>query len=335
MNTVEVRDLTKRFRVRRRDERSGPVRNLFRRAWDDHEAVAGLSFDVAEGTIVGLLGANGAGKSTTMKCLCGILAPTAGSVRVAGLDPFRNRAKVARELGVVFGQKTTLWWDVPVIDTFRLLRRVYDVSAKDFADVMDTVTEVLGLAEFLTTPVRQLSLGQRVRADLAAAFIHRPRVLFLDEPTIGLDIAAKTRLREFVRQVCDDTGVTILLTTHDLQDIELLSDRIVLIDHGGKLFDGTLAETVARFAPYTTIRVKLSPEVAGEINVPGALVEREDDTTVRVRFRRGDLPITEVTSHVMRHYPVRDFTVEEPRIEDIVRQIYDDGAKLRVLGTSQ
>ncbi|MEV4315589.1 ATP-binding cassette domain-containing protein [Actinocrispum sp. NPDC049592] len=331
LKTVEVSDLTKHFRIRRRDERSGPVRNLFRPAWDIHVAVSGLSFGLAEGEIVGLLGSNGAGKSTTMKCLCGILAPTSGFVRVAGLDPFRDRKRVARELGVVFGQKTTLWWDVPVIDTYRLLRHVYEVSAADFDRMMDTVTEVLGLAEFLNTPVRQLSLGQRVRADLAAAFLHRPRVLFLDEPTIGLDIAAKSRLREFVKQIRDETGVTILLTTHDLQDIELLSDRIVLIDRGGKLFEGTLAETIARFAPYTTVRLELSQDVPGEIRVPGAVVERDSELSVRVRFRRDDLPITEVTGYVMRHYPVRDFTVGEPQIEDIVREIYDDTPKAAVV----
>ncbi|SDZ35738.1 ABC-2 type transport system ATP-binding protein [Amycolatopsis xylanica] len=330
MNVVEVRDLTKSFKVRKPDKESGPIRNLLRPRWEYREALSGLSFSVAEGEIVGLLGSNGAGKSTTMKCLCGILLPTSGSVRVSGLDPFRDRAGALRELGVVFGQKTTLWWDVPVIETYRLLRRIYDVSQHDFDRVLENVTEVLGLADFLHTSVRQLSLGQRVRADLGAAFLHRPKVLFLDEPTIGLDVAAKSRLREFVKRIRDETGVTILLTTHDLRDIELLSDRIILIDKGGKLFEGTLAETIARFSPYTTVKVELSEDIHGPFEVPGALAGLESPLTAWVRFRREDLPITEVTGHLMRHYPVRDFTVEEPRIEEIVRQFYTDGLEIPV-----
>ncbi|GAA3548545.1 hypothetical protein GCM10022419_031030 [Nonomuraea rosea] len=208
-------------------------------------AVNDLSFTVTPGEFVGYLGPNGAGKSTTIKMLCGILTPTSGKVRVAGLDPSRKRTTLARRIGVVFGQRTTLWWDLPLTDSFELIRHLYKVDRTDFRSRLRELTETLELGEFLRTPVRQLSLGQRMRGDLAAALLHAPDVLVLDEPTIGLDVVSKASIRGFLRRVNAEQGTTVLLTTHDLGDIERLCRRVMLIDHGRLAFDGTLDDLMA------------------------------------------------------------------------------------------
>ncbi|MFG6192769.1 ATP-binding cassette domain-containing protein [Nonomuraea sp. JJY05] len=208
-------------------------------------AVSDLSFTVSAGEFVGYLGPNGAGKSTTIKMLCGILTPTSGRVRVAGLDPSRRRTSLARRIGVVFGQRTTLWWDLPLVDSFELIRHLYKVDRATFTARLDELTETLDLGEFMRTPVRQLSLGQRMRGDLAAALLHAPDVLVLDEPTIGLDVVSKAGIREFLQRVNAERGTTVLLTTHDLGDIERLCRRVMVIDHGRLAFDGTLDDLMA------------------------------------------------------------------------------------------
>ncbi|MFG1706205.1 ATP-binding cassette domain-containing protein [Nonomuraea sp. M3C6] len=208
-------------------------------------AVRDLSFTVSAGEFVGYLGPNGAGKSTTIKMLCGILTPTSGKVRVAGLDPSRRRTTLARRIGVVFGQRTTLWWDLPLADSFELIRHLYRVDRGTFGSRLGELTETLDLGEFLRTPVRQLSLGQRMRGDLAAALLHAPDVLVLDEPTIGLDVVSKAGIRAFLRRVNAEQGTTVLLTTHDLGDIERLCRRVMVIDHGRLAFDGTLDDLMA------------------------------------------------------------------------------------------
>jgi ABC-2 type transport system ATP-binding protein len=216
-------------------------------------AVQDLSFKVEPGEFVGYLGPNGAGKSTTIKMLCGILTPTSGTVRVAGLDPSRRRTTLARRIGVVFGQRTTLWWDLPLGDSFELIRLLYKVDRKLFAARLDELTETLDLGAFVRTPVRQLSLGQRMRGDLAAALLHAPDVLVLDEPTIGLDVVSKAGIRAFLQRLNTERGTTVLLTTHDLGDIERLCRRVMLIDHGRLAFDGTLDELMATAPEQSTI----------------------------------------------------------------------------------
>ncbi|GAA0944482.1 ABC transporter ATP-binding protein [Nonomuraea longicatena] len=208
-------------------------------------AVRELSFTVGAGEFVGYLGPNGAGKSTTIKMLCGILTPTSGRVRVAGLDPSRKRIKVARRIGVVFGQRTTLWWDLPLKDSFELVRLLYKVDRKAFRERLDELIDTLDLSGFLRTPVRQLSLGQRMRGDLTAALLHAPEVLVLDEPTIGLDVVSKNSIRDFLRRLNAERGTTVLLTTHDLDDIERLCRRVMVIDRGALAFDGTLDDLLA------------------------------------------------------------------------------------------
>ncbi|TDD00692.1 ATP-binding cassette domain-containing protein [Nonomuraea deserti] len=208
-------------------------------------AVRDLSFTVSPGEFVGYLGPNGAGKSTTIKMLCGILTPTSGTVRVAGLDPSRKRTTLARRIGVVFGQRTTLWWDLPLADSFELIRHLYKVDRAAFRSRLAELADTLDLGAFIRTPVRQLSLGQRMRGDLAAALLHAPDVLVLDEPTIGLDVVSKAGIRDFLKRLNAERGTTVLLTTHDLGDIERLCRRVMLIDHGSLAFDGTLGDLMA------------------------------------------------------------------------------------------
>ena len=238
MALIEVEDLRRTFVVRRR---TGRVRRV---ATEVH-AVDGISFEVERGEMVGYSGPNGAGKSTTIKMLTGILVPTAGRLSVAGVDPSRIRVDLTRRIGVVFGQRTSLWWDLPLRDSFELLRRIYRVEPGRFRRNLDEFCELLALGELLDTPVRQLSLGQRMSGDIAAALLHDPEILYLDEPTIGLDVVSKSRLREFLRRINAERQVTLLLTTHDLQDIEQLCSRVMVIDHGSLVYDGSTRSTTS------------------------------------------------------------------------------------------
>src|SRR4051794_29310968 len=235
MTLIGVRDLERRFVIRRKTGR-------FVRSRDEVVAVRDLTFGIEAGEMVGYIGPNGAGKSTTIKMLTGILVPTAGRVRVAGLDPSRQRTELARRIGVVFGQRTTLWWDLPLRDSFELLQKLYRVDPARHRRNLEEYVELLDLADLLDIPVRQLSLGQRMRGDITAALLHDPEILYLDEPTIGLDVVSKGRLRDFLRTLNAERGTTLLLTTHDLQDIEALCRRVIVIDHGTAVFDGDLAD---------------------------------------------------------------------------------------------
>ena len=261
MSLIEVTDLSRTFEVRRKVSR-------FRREVHEVRAVDHLSFAVEAGEMVGYIGPNGAGKSTTIKMLTGILVPSSGSLSVAGIDPSRNRVELTRRIGVVFGQRTTLWWDLPLRDSFELLRRIYRIDRDRYRRNLAEFTELLELGDLLDTPVRQLSLGQRMRGDIAAALLHDPEILYLDEPTIGLDVVSKGRLREFLRTLNAERGVTLLLTTHDLQDIEQLCSRVMVIDHGSLVFDGSLELLHERGGSTRTLVVDLVDE-APPIDVPG------------------------------------------------------------------
>jgi ABC-2 type transport system ATP-binding protein len=317
--TIEVQNLRKTFRVYRK--RGGPL-GVFRREPLDVQAVDGVSFSIREGEMVGYIGPNGAGKSTTIKMLTGILQPSGGSMRVAGLDPSRERQELAKRIGVVFGQRTQLWWDLPLIDSFELLRHVYRVPAARYGEQLELFTKLLDLAPFLDTPVRQLSLGQRMRGDLAAALLHEPPILYLDEPTIGLDVVAKARMREFLAAINRERGVTVLLTTHDMADIERLCSRMLIIDHGHVIYDGSLEAIKDRFGGERTLVVDLEAEAA-PLLVPGATVTRVDGPRQWLRFYRGETTAAAVVGAIAETGRLRDLTIEEPAIEDIVRRIYE------------
>jgi ABC-2 type transport system ATP-binding protein len=315
---IDVRDLERTFDVRRR------VEGRRRRVRDSVLAVHDLTFSVRAGEMVGYIGPNGAGKSTTIKMLTGILVPTGGQVRVAGLDPSRDRVELARRIGVVFGQRSTLWWDLPLRDSFDLLQKMYRIAPARYRDNLDRFVDLLDLGDQLDTPVRQLSLGQRMRGDITAALLHDPEVLYLDEPTIGLDVVSKGRLREFLRALNDERGTTLVLTTHDLQDIEALCDRVIVIDHGTSVFDGPLAGLHEQGGSTRTLVVDLVDE-APPIEVLGAVVRRVEGPRQWLSFP-AEASAAPVVAAVAAAYDVADLSIQEPDIEDVIRELYSRGA---------
>jgi ABC-2 type transport system ATP-binding protein len=306
---IEVEGLSKHFIVRR---------GRFRRERHVVEAVNNISFRVDRGELLGYLGPNGAGKSTTIKMLTGILVPTTGRVTVAGLDPSRKRIELARRIGAMFGQRVQLWWDLPLIDSFELLRHIYKVPAERYRTQLARFRDVLDLDPFLQTPVRQLSLGQRIRGELTAAMLHGPELLFLDEPTIGLDVVAKQRVRDFLVEINRNEGVTVLLTTHDLGDIERLCNRLLVIDHGSLIWDGVIDQLKERYGGERTLVVDLEVP-APPLDVLGARVEKVDGPRQWLRFRGS---ASELTARVASAARLIDLQVQEPDIEEIVRRIY-------------
>ena len=284
---------------------------------------------INDGEIVGYIGANGAGKSTTIKMMTGILTPTNGIVSVNGLVPYENREKNAKNIGVVFGQKTQLWWDLPISETFSLLKDIYDVSDEDFEERMRFLKDVLGLEEFFLSPVRTLSLGQRMRADLAAALIHNPNVIYLDEPTIGLDIVVKERVRKAIKEINEKYKTTIILTTHDLNDIEELCSRIIIIDSGKKIYDGELNGVKEKFGYLTTVEIQIKEEV--DLEKFNEFDEMKVDDEFKIEYKENKLAITfnknkmssaDVIGRVMKKLTVIDFVIKETSIEDIVKKMY-------------
>jgi len=314
---IVLEDVHKTFTVYRRARRLKRERGRV-------AAVDGVSFTIERGSMVGYIGPNGAGKSTTIKMLTGILVPTSGHIEVAGLDPSRRRVELARRIGVVFGQRTQLWWDLPLRDSFDLLRHIYKVPVDRFEANLAQFVELLDLGPLLTMPVRQLSLGQRMRGDLAAALLHDPEILYLDEPTIGLDVVAKARVREFLISVNRERGMTVLLTTHDVADIERLCRRVIVIDHGHVIYDGDLDALRRRFGEERTLVVDLD-EPGPPVQVDGAEVVKVDGPRQWLRFRRADKSAAELVADVAARVRLVDLAIEEPDIEDIVRRIYTDG----------
>jgi ABC-2 type transport system ATP-binding protein len=310
---IDVEHLSKSFVVRR---------GKLRRQRHVVDAVADISFRVERGELLGYLGPNGAGKSTTIKMLTGILVPSSGRVTVAGLDPSRRRIELARRIGAMFGQRVQLWWDLPLIDSFELLRHIYKVPADRYRASLARFREVLDLDPFLHTPVRQLSLGQRIRGELTASLLHEPELLFLDEPTIGLDVVAKQRVRDFLVEINRERGVTVLLTTHDLGDIERLCDRLLVIDHGRLIWDGRIPDLKERYGADRMLIVDLE-RPAPPLEIEGATVERVDGPRQWLRFRG---PAAELTARVAASARLVDLQIAEPDIEEIVRRIYSNPA---------
>lgn len=308
----------------------GTVKGLFSKEYIVKTAVNKISLDIKKGEIVGYIGANGAGKSTTIKIMTGILIPTAGNCTVNGIVPYENRQKNAKQIGVVFGQRTQLWWDLPLTETFSILKDIYDVSEDDFKGRMKFLNEVLGLDEFIHSAVRTLSLGQRMRADLGAALIHNPKILFLDEPTIGLDVLVKEKLRKAIKEINKKFQTTVILTTHDLSDIEELCDRIIIIDKGSKVYDGSVNEIKNEYGFLRTIEMSiidikkaLEIDIAKEFN----LLEEDAKTwicgnSMFVKFNRNKISVSDIVAHIMGKVQVVDMSIKETDIEEIVKKIY-------------
>ncbi len=329
---VQVEDLRKDFHVRRHHRGGfGALRNLLARGASVVRAVDGVSFEIARGELVGYLGPNGAGKSTTIKMLTGILVPTGGRLQVNGMLPWRDRRRYVAGIGAVFGQRNTLWWDLPVIESLDLLRHIYRVPADRFHRNLDHFRELLALDAFIDTPVRSLSLGQLMRANLAAALLHDPEIVFLDEPTIGLDVVAKDRIRRFIQHINQERATTVILTTHDLSDVEKLCERVLMIDHGRLVFDGPLETLRQRFGGERDLVVDFAEDYA-DVAIAGARVAERDGRRVTYRFPRTGAHAISASALIGRlsaRYRIADLSVREPEIEETLRRIYEEKLLLR------
>lgn len=323
---IEVNDLTKVFRKPvRGNGLSGMVKTLFSRKYDEVRAVDGISFTVPDGEIVGYIGANGAGKSTTIKMMCGILTPTSGSVRIDGVEPYRKRREIAQHIGVVFGQKTQLWWDIPLVESFKVLKEIYQISDKDYTERMAFLSDVLDITRFLSQPVRTLSLGERMRADLAASMLHNPRILFLDEPTIGMDVLVKEKIRLAIHALNRKYGTTVVLTTHDMTDIEDLCSRIILLEQGTILYDGPLSSLKKRFGNLKTLTLTVPAEIQAETAPalsPEVAISEEEGHLV-LRFDADKVALEQVIQYAFQDLRAMDMRIAEISIGDVVKTILE------------
>ncbi|MBP2027185.1 ABC-2 type transport system ATP-binding protein [Acetoanaerobium pronyense] len=328
---IKVRELSKEYKIVQRDPGlKGALKSLFKRKYITKEAVKGISFDISKGEMVGYIGANGAGKSTTIKMLCGILTPTNGTVLVNDIVPYEDRMNNALQIGAVFGQRTQLFWDIPVRESYDLLRHIYNIPKEQYEETLEMFTEVLNLSPLLSIPVRQLSLGQKMRCELAAAFLHRPDVVYLDEPTIGLDIAVKVRIREFIKEMNRKWGTTVILTTHDMQDIEEICSRVIIINEGVILYDGDLQSIKSKFGHKRMIHFDLEydiePSLPKELDGIAQITSYDNETRkLTLSVESKDTPVASIISIMMNNYKVSDLTISDPKIETIVEEIFNRG----------
>lgn len=324
---IELINLCKEFKKPVREEGlKGMFKTLFSRKYTVKKAVNNVSFKIDDGEIVGYIGSNGAGKSTSIKMMCGILTPTSGKVLINGVEPYKNRKEIAQNIGVVFGQKTQLWWDIPLIESFKVLKEIYQVSDNDYNERMDFLCETLGIKDFLNQPVRTLSLGQRMRADLAAAWLHNPRILFLDEPTIGLDVLVKEKIRTAIKVMNQKYHTTVILTTHDMKDIENLCSRIILIENGEIIYDGSLSNIKNKFGDLRTVSVSLPNEVniddLDTFNNKLSYIKKESG--LDIKFDASIIKIEEVINYSFNKLNAIDIKVSEISIEDVVKSIFKE-----------
>lgn len=327
MPIIEARDLYKEFKVYKRNAGfKDTVKSLFHREFEIKKAVENVSFSVKKGELVGYIGPNGAGKSTTIKMLSGILYPTSGEVLVRGIVPQKNRRENAMHIGVVFGQRSQLYWDLPMIDAFDLYRKMYKIDSNTFKKNVDYYTELLDMGEFINRPVRQLSLGQKMRAEFSVALLHNPDIVYLDEPTIGLDVLAKRRIREFIRQVNKERQITVILTTHDMDDIEQICDRLILIDKGRILYDGNLEKFKSSYSEESVIEF-----ICEKKDEPGedSILKEENiklfdggNGKKYASFSRKQYTTAQVTRMLMDTYNIVDFSIKDSNIEDILSNLY-------------
>lgn len=328
---IEVKNVTKEFKKTIKEPGlKGSVKSLFHKKVETVKAVDDISFSVAEGEILGFIGPNGAGKSTAIKMLTGILTPSSGEIVINGQVPYKNRKKYVKEIGVVFGQRTQLWWDLPLTETFTVLKEIYQIEDKAFKERMDFLNNVLDLEPFISSPVRTLSLGQRMRADIAASMIHNPKVLFLDEPTIGLDVVVKDNIRKAIAEINKNEKTTIILTTHDLSDIELLCKRIVMIDKGKKVYDGALDSMKEKYGRMREIHINLKSENdMDKLNFEEKFGLSVDDLELKldgkkavVKFNASKVQVSDMLSYILGTITVKDIAVSEADIEEIIRRLY-------------
>jgi len=329
MAIINVENLKKEYKINvKKEGLAGAILSLFNPKYEIKEAVKGINFDIEEGEMVGYIGANGAGKSTTIKMLTGILTPTSGKILVNGLVPTKNRIKNNMKIGAVFGQRTQLWWDIPVIESYKLIQKIYEIPMETYKENLEYFSETLGLKELLHVPVRQLSLGQKMRCEIAAAFLHNPKIVYLDEPTIGLDFMVKGKIRKFIKQLNKDKKTTVILTTHDLQDIEEICSRIIIIDKGSIMFDGDLEEIKEEFSKHAFANI-LVKEVTQELqdilndkNVGFELLSI-DENNINIKFDRSQITIAGIFDKLSLHCSILDLSIQDVSIETIVKTLYE------------
>jgi ABC-2 type transport system ATP-binding protein len=321
---IKVEGITKSFKVAKRS--SGllqATKALFYREHTIVEALKDITFTINPGEIVGYIGPNGAGKSTTIKIMSGILVPDGGKCSIMGFTPWKNRVEYVKNIGVVFGQRSQLWWDVPVIDSFELLKDIYNVPQGEYKTTLDLLVETLELKDIINSPVRQLSLGQRMRCEIAASLIHNPQILFLDEPTIGLDAVSKIAVRQFIKTINQEKGVTVVLTTHDMNDIEALANRVILIGKGSLLYDGKLEELRKRFGTHKTITVDYRKNT-NSMDIPGTSIIHWSPEHAVLSIDTEKILTSEVITQLSKKVDLLDVTIESQPIEDIIVQLYKE-----------
>lgn len=321
---IRASNLTKEFIVsQKKSGIAGAIQNLFVTKKTIKKAVDNISFEIAKGEIVGYIGPNGAGKSTTIKMMCGILNPTEGEISIYGMSPKNNRQKIVRNLGVVFGQRSQLYWDLRLGESFELLKRIYQVDQEKYDNNIKELDKILNINDIINIPVRQLSLGQRMRGDLAAAMLHSPDILFLDEPTIGLDVDVKYSIRKFIKEINEKYQTTVILTTHDLDDVQLLCKRIIIINDGKIVSDSSLNELIEKTSPFRQLIVDLYTD---DINITHSKAEvvKIEGQRVFLKFNKNDISASDLISDIAKQYQIRDLSLLEADIDDVIRQIYHD-----------
>ena len=324
MSFISVKNLCKTFKVAERQSGlKNAFRSLFKRKYKYIKAVDDVSFDIEEGEIVAYIGPNGAGKSTTIKMLCGILKGDTGQIRVNGFDPFAERKKYVREIGVVFGQKTQLWWDLPVGDSFELLKNIYNIPKEEYEKNKDEILDILQIDNFINTPVRQLSLGQRMRCEIAASLLHNPKILFLDEPTIGLDAVAKVEVRNFIKEINRRKKVTVILTSHDMNDIEALTNRIIVIGHGKKLYDGTLNGIKRKFSNHKQLEI-LFNELKKVPRMKDVKVIERGTEKIILDVDTNTNTISSIIEKFAKECEIKDVNVINENIDNIIIKLYKE-----------
>lgn len=322
MSFIEVKNISKDFKVNKRSAGiPGMIANMFAPKFEIKKAVKDLSFTIEKGEMVGFIGPNGAGKSSTIKMLSGILCPDSGSINVAGYIPYKQRKAYVGNIGVVFGQKSQLQWDLPVIDSFELLRAIYRIPEEKYKRNLERFTEMLDMKSFINQPVRQLSLGQRMRSDIVASLLHSPEIVFFDEPTIGVDIIGKETIRSFIKELNEQDKVTMIFTTHDMQDIEQTCKRIIIIDKGSLMYDGSLQEIRSRYGTTRRLIAEFNEETA-VAPIKNVIIEDLKDRKTSFTFDNNIVDVNKLMHEVLEKYSVHDVTVAEPEIESIIQKIY-------------
>jgi ABC-2 type transport system ATP-binding protein len=320
---IEAKDLNKEFKSLKRES---AIKDLFSRNYKTVRALQNVNLEIKKGEFVGIIGPNGAGKSTLIKILTGILTPTSGYAKVMGIIPYKKRQENAKNIGVVFGWRTQLWWDLIVKDSYELIRCLYKIPQSKFDKNLRTFSSILNIDDYLKKPVRKLSLGERVRCDLVASLLYEPPILFLDEPTIGLDVVAKQQIRDFLTKINKEKNVTIIITTHDMGDIEELCERIVIVDKGKKIYDGSIRDIKKKFGAERVLVIDFEkPIKKNELKLKGVKISEIDGNKVFLKVNIGKVSLSETVRKILSKWTIHDMTIEEPDIEGIIRRIYRDG----------